>query len=54
MSAHKLTATYEKDTAKGKRRYRVEGEGIVGTLYINPDKANDADEVKLTVTVPES
>jgi len=34
-----LTAEYERDTAKGKRRYRIgeSGDEVVGTIYVSPD-----------------
>jgi hypothetical protein len=32
-----LTAEYDRDTTKGKRRYRIENGVVSGTLYIAPD-----------------
>ena len=46
----KATATYEKDTAKGKRRYDVEGKGLAGTVYLEDKNAPDEFEVTLTPT----
>ena len=47
-----LTAEYEKDTAKGKRRYRIgeSGDEVVGTIYVSPDSAH-AEHDTLTVTL---
>lgn len=47
-----LTAEYEKDTAKGKRRYRIgeSGDQVVGTIYVSPDSPH-ADHDTLTVTL---
>jgi hypothetical protein len=49
MATKTLTATaeYEKDTAKGKRRYNVEGKGISGSLYIEDGNAAADYEVTL-------
>lgn len=45
----KATATYEKDTAKGKRRYDVsDGKKVTGTIYIDDKSAPDEFEVVLT------
>jgi hypothetical protein len=49
-----LTATYEKDTARGKRRYRLgeagDGGGVFGTLYVEPDDPR-AEHDTLTVEI---
>jgi len=47
-----LIAEYDRDTAKGKRRYKVgeSGDPVVGTIYLAPDHAladNDSLEVEL-------
>jgi hypothetical protein len=47
-----LTADYERDTAKGKRRYRIgeSGDPVVGTIYVAPDSPlaeSDTIEVEL-------
>ena len=44
------TATYEKDTAKGKKRYSVEGKGISGSIYLEKE---NADEMQVTLTPKE-
>lgn len=41
------TAEYEKDTAKGKRRYGIEGKGVTGSLYLEDKNAPDEFEVTL-------
>jgi hypothetical protein len=47
-----LTAEHDRDTAKGKRRYRVgeSGDSVVGTLYLDKDHAlfdEDVIEIEL-------
>jgi hypothetical protein len=47
-----LTAEYEKDTAKGKRRYRIgeSGDTVVGTIYVAADSPlADADTLNVTL-----
>jgi hypothetical protein len=50
-----LTADYEKDTAKGLRRYRIgeTGDALVGTLYIQPsDPRAEHDTLEVEVKAP--
>lgn len=32
-----VTAEYDRDTSKGKRRYRIDDGAVTGTLYIEPE-----------------
>lgn len=48
-----LTADYEKDTAKGKRRYRIgeSGDAVAGTIYVSEGHpCFDVDTVNVTLT----
>jgi hypothetical protein len=50
-----LTADYERDTAKGKRRYRIgeSGDAVVGTIYVDPsDPRSESDTLEVEVKVP--
>lgn len=50
-----LTADYEKDTAKGKRRYRIgeSGDAVVGTIYVSADDPRaDHDTLEIEVKAP--
>jgi hypothetical protein len=50
-----LTAEYERDTAKGKRRYRIDEDGIAGTIYVSPDhELADADTIELSLKAVEA
>jgi hypothetical protein len=50
-----LTADYEKETAKGKRRYRIgeSGDAVVGTIYVDPDDPRaEHDSLEVEIKVP--
>jgi hypothetical protein len=50
-----LTADYERDTSKGKRRYRIgeTGDAVVGTIYLDPsDSRSEHDTLEVEVRAP--
>lgn len=44
------TGTFVKDTAKGKKHFSVEGDGLAGAIYLTPEKFKELG-VKGTITV---
>lgn len=47
-----VTATYKKDTAKGKKHFSIESTHVQGAIYLSPEKFKELGEPdELTVTV---
>jgi hypothetical protein len=47
------TATFVKDTAKGKKHYAIEGKGVVGAVYLDAAQhkaQGEPDELKIEVS----
>lgn len=50
-----ITAEFEQKTKGGKRRYRIEGGAITGTIYVAPDDPRaEHDKLEVDLKPPEA